>query len=253
MCGILLGAVCLISGCGKREAVFVAGENPWEETSLSSEEDKVQTQQSNSSGDGTNAEDTKEEVPVKGQGQEEAPVGGQDQKWVPLEGQEALQELVVYVCGQVQNPGVYTLHYGSRIADAVELAGGMTPEAADVLNLAEVIGDGQMIRVPSLEEVRELEWEYDFSDFGSKAASGQAGAGNETKGKDTGSASEGRVSLNGATREQLLTLPGIGESKADAILRYRQEHGAFQSVEEIMNISGIKEGVFLKIKDKITI
>ena len=68
-----------------------------------------------------------------------------------------------------------------------------------------------------------------------------------------GSGGETRVNLNTAQREELMTLPGIGESKADSIIRYREEHGAFTSPEEIMNISGIKSAVYSKIRDRITV
>lgn len=158
---------------------------------------------------------------------------------------ENKEELVVYVCGQVREPGVYTLQVGARIGDAVELAGGMTEEAAvDAINLAQTVGDAQMIRVPSLEEVEALGPGYVLP---------ESGSGGAESGGDTGAGTSGQISLNRATRDQLMTLPGIGGSKADAILRYRQEVGAFENIEEIMNITGIKEGVFLKIKDQITI
>lgn len=153
--------------------------------------------------------------------------------------------LVVYVCGQVQMPGVYELERGSRIGDAVEMAGGMTEEAAaDVLNLAQELVDAQMIRVPSKEEVK--------ANGGWESEQGITGQGSIQGTGETADVA-GKISLNTATREQLLTLPGIGESKADAILQYRQEKGGFRSIEEIMDISGIKEGVFSKIKDQITV
>ena len=66
-------------------------------------------------------------------------------------------------------------------------------------------------------------------------------------------ASGGRVNLNTATREELMTLPGIGEAKAEAVIRYREEHGTFQTVEEIMQISGIKDAIYMKIKDRLTV
>ena len=68
----------------------------------------------------------------------------------------------------------------------------------------------------------------------------------ETKG-------DGKVNLNLASKEELMTLPGVGEAKADLIIQYREEHGRFQNIEDVMNISGIKEGLFAKIKDNITV
>jgi len=133
--------------------------------------------------------------------------------------------LIVYVCGQVNHPGIYELPENARIADAIAAAGGMT-EAADpeYLNQAAVLVDGQKIRVPTPEEVKQ------------EAEAQRA---------------DGRVNLNTADAKELMSLSGIGESKAEAIVRYREEKGGFRSIEEIMNIEGIKEGVFQKIKDKI--
>lgn len=136
--------------------------------------------------------------------------------------------LTVYVCGHVAVPSVYELPEGSRVCDAVAAAGGMTEDAAcDYLNLAEKIEDGIRIYVPGAEEVQD--------------PSGGIGA------------QDGKINLNTATKEELMTLDGIGESKAQSILRYREEHGRFQSVEEIMNVAGIKEGVFQKIKDNVVV
>ena len=75
----------------------------------------------------------------------------------------------------------------------------------------------------------------------------------ESDAQTASATSSDKISLNKATKEQLLSLPGIGESKANAIVAYRTEHGSFQKIEDIMNISGIKNGVFDKIKNKITI
>lgn len=140
----------------------------------------------------------------------------------------AVAEIYVQVSGAVVNPGVYSLPEGSRIFEAVELAGGVT-EQADVktLNQAQVLKDGQMVYVYAVGE--------------QKAA--EQGAAEE----------DGRVNLNTASAEQLMTLPGIGQSKAEAIISWREEHGAFEKIEDIMNITGIKEGVFSKIKDQIKV
>ena len=135
----------------------------------------------------------------------------------------------VYVCGSVNCPGVYELSEGSRITDAIEAAGGMTEEAADTyLNLAETLSDGQKIEVPSLEEAEAL------TEAGKTEAAGL-------------------VNLNRATEEELMTLSGIGASKAKEIIRYRETKGGFGKPEDLMKIPGIKEGVFHKIRDQITV
>ena len=143
----------------------------------------------------------------------------------------------VYVCGQVHNPGVYTLLEGSRIYDLFTQAGGLTEEAAkDYWNQARILKDGEMIYVPSKEEVKNLPLEImpDRVDN------------NETDSLD-------KVNINTASKEELMSLPGIGETKALAILAYRKEHGLFSSIEQLKDVEGIKEAVFSKIKVYIEI
>lgn len=143
----------------------------------------------------------------------------------------------VYVCGAVVNPGVYTLPSDARICDALEAAGGFTEEAAkEAVNLAELIRDAEQIRIPTAEEAESLQ--------GDLAAEG----GNVSEG-----GTDGRINLNTATREELMTIPGIGASKAESIVAYRMEQGDFADVRDIMKITGIKEGIFEKIKDRITV
>lgn len=149
---------------------------------------------------------------------------------------EMLQEedtkalIYVYVCGRVKNPGVYVLSEGDRLFQAVEMAGGPLPDS-DVtkINMAQKLEDGQKIYIPSPEEAETM---------------------TETAGAEV---PQGAVNINSATRELLMTLPGIGESKADAIVAYRQSHGPFGSLEALMDVPGIKEGVYEKIKDRISI
>ena len=141
----------------------------------------------------------------------------------------------VYVCGAVNTPGVYEVDRDARVFEALESAGGMTPEAsADAVNLARAVVDGEQIYVPTAEEVS------------------QQGAGVGTESIPNGTA-QSKVNINTASMEELMTLTGIGEAKAGSIVRYREEHGRFQSIEELMEIEGIKEGVFSKIKEDITI
>lgn len=139
--------------------------------------------------------------------------------------------IFVHVCGEVCAPGVYELPSDSRVYEALEAAGGMT-ETADFscLNQAERVNDGQQIYVLSKEEARNM----------------QEGSGGVQE-------DDGRISLNTASKEELMTLTGIGEVKAEAIVRYREDKGGFTSVEELKEIEGIKEGVFNKVKDHIKI
>ncbi len=145
--------------------------------------------------------------------------------------------IYVDVCGQVARPGVYRLPGGSRVFEAVEMAGGMTAEAeASAVNQAKELSDAEQVYVPSSEEVEE------------NPALSQA----QTE-SGSAEAAGGKVNINTATKEELMTLTGIGEVKADAIIRYRQEQGSFQKPEDLKNIDGIKDGVYQKVKDQITV
>jgi competence protein ComEA len=124
--------------------------------------------------------------------------------------------LFVNVVGAVRRPGLYRLKEGSRVADAVMRAGGPTPKAQiELLNLAARIADGEQIVVPR------------------RGAAGPAAA---TSG---GAVAAGPVHLNSATLEQLDALPGVGPVTGQKILDYRQQHGAFGSVDELDAIVGI--------------
>ena len=141
--------------------------------------------------------------------------------------------IYVYVCGAVVSPGVYTLPEGSRLFEACEAAGGFLRGAARTeVNLAREVFDGEQVRIPFL---------YELQDPGN--AGGLSSAFTE----------DGKLDLNSAAVADLCTLPGIGESKAGSILSYREEHGGFSSIDELMQVEGIKEGIFNKIKDKITV
>lgn len=144
---------------------------------------------------------------------------------------------VVFVCGEVCKPGVYSLDAGSRMMDAVEAAGGYTKDAYEnYLNLAGLIEDEQKIYVPSKEEV---EVSLSTGEIIEPSISmGEADL-------------SGKIELNSATKEELMTLTGVGESKANKIIEYRETSGPFKKPEEIMQIPGIKEGMFSKIKDSI--
>ncbi len=154
------------------------------------------------------------------------------------EEKEATVSCMVHVCGAVERPGVYELPQGSRIYQAIECAGGLSAEAdPDYLNQADFVSDGEKVYVPTREEVAEM-------DSPLQNVVTQSG---ET------SATSGLVNLNTASEEQLCTLPGIGSSKAKSIIVYREEHGSFDQIESVMNVAGIKDGLFQKIKAYITV
>ena len=147
----------------------------------------------------------------------------------------AISTVTVYVCGAVNRPGVYELPGGTRIVDAIDAAGGMDPSADhDYINQAMLLEDGAKVYVPTCEETE---------------AAGTLGVGADNA---SGSVT-GKVNLNTADAAELMTLPGIGEAKAALIIEYRDQNGRFDSIEDIMKISGIKEGMFNKIKDRISI
>lgn len=163
-------------------------------------------------------------------------------------GKNASAELVVHVCGAVVAEGVYRLPAGSRVVDAVEAAGGFTREAARAYwNQADCVKDGMQIYIPSEEEAKE--WKAGTEPPQEIGGSIKA----QTPAGEAAQAGDGKLNLNQAGREELMSLPGIGESKAEAILSYREEKGGFGSIEELMEVPGIKEGVFRKIKERITI
>ena len=157
-------------------------------------------------------------------------------------GQEPEQEtdaIFVYVCGQVAAPGVYELSAGARVYQAIERAGGTLEGASpESLNLAQQAEDGQKIYVPSKEEAEAGTFPQDDS-WGAASSSREQGG--------------GKVNLNTADLEELMTLTGIGQTRAEAIISYREEEGAFQAPEDIMKVDGIKEGIYEKLKDEITV
>ena len=147
------------------------------------------------------------------------------------------ESVCVYVCGAVVNEGVYYLDASARKEEALFAAGGYAEGAVSgYINLAEKVTDGERIYFPFENEITE-------SDMISENISSDKEIISENS----------KVNINTAGKEELMTLPGIGESKAQLIIDYRNENNGFDSIEELMNIDGIKEGIFNKIKDYITV
>lgn len=169
--------------------------------------------------------------------------------------QQAL--FVVHICGAVCEPGVYELPQDSRIMDAVNAAGGFSENAAsDARNLAERIVDGTRIRIPTIEEYEEellaAETGMDLSKLEDSAVAGIGDPGNVSA-SAVGGSEEVLVNINTANAAMLQTLPGIGVSRAEAIIAYREQVGAFSCIEDIMKVSGIKQAAFEKLKSRITV
>lgn len=142
---------------------------------------------------------------------------------------DRVNEVYVYVAGKVKNPDVYKVPEDYRIYQVIELAGGFLEDAETRnINMADRIFDGMQITVYALGE-----------------ETVQYGYGTDNSG--------GMININTASKEELMTLPGIGETKAESIISFRNENGHFDSIEDIMKISGIKEGAFEKIKSYITV
>ena len=238
--GLLLGAGLLLSaaaaalcGCAKeQEPLFSVQEDLPEEESTASEmpeesssgNDSDASRQS-SENNSSDPENVREETPE--------------------------HRICVHVTGAVRHPGVYELPEGARIIDAADAAGGLTEEADRVwVNQAAVLTDGMQIYFPTREET--ADYERNAADLLSGTYT--SGAADSEKGEMGGSsASGGRVNINTADRETLMTLHGIGEAKAEAIIAYREEHGGFRSIEEIREVNGIKDSVFAKIRESISV
>ena len=136
--------------------------------------------------------------------------------------------IVVYITGEVQNPDIYEVPEHSRLYEVIEVAGGFLPGASkESLNLARFVFDGEQIFVP----------QYTTDDE------------NDSKAFMIST----KVSINQGSVDELMTLTGIGETKAKAIIEYRKTYGPFQKIEDIMNVNGIKDAMYKKIKNEIVI
>ena len=168
----------------------------------------------------------------------------------------------VHVCGAVRKAGVYELPAGSRVFEAVQEAGGFAADADEsYVNQAQRLSDGAKLVIPTVEQVEEAAGDSrtEAGRIGIVEQAGVQEAGYGVSAAGTGDSdgrtdpvsvsADGRININTAPEAQLCEIPGIGATRAAAIAAYRQEHGGFSSIEEIMNVSGIKEGTYAKIKE----
>lgn len=161
------------------------------------------------------------------------------------------QTITIDIKGEVNKPGVYKLPIGSRVVDAIEISGGTTKKAdTSMLNLSKVLSDENVIVVYNKysQNTKTIEKECNCPDINDGCINN-----NLVENKSTNKDENIKVSINTATKEELMSLSGIGESKAIDIINYRNEFGLFKSIEDLKKISGIGDKLFDKIKDQITI
>lgn len=226
---ILAMIVCILLGCQKKDELVLSQvqeeELQLQEVSTETVSEEAESGEVDSEKAGSEETTTKETVT-----------------------EPEIPKIIVHICGAVCRPGVYELTEGDRICQAVEKAGGFTEDADEnLLNQAQKLVDGMQLVIPTRQEAE-------------KAL--EEGTGDQSFLRYTGqmlssslSTSEGNglININTATEEMLCTLPGVGSEKARSIIAYRTEHGSYQRIEDIMNVTGIKEGMFAKMKDKITV
>lgn len=170
--------------------------------------------------------------------------------------------IYVHICGAVMKPGVYEMTPGDRIFNAVESAGGFAEDAStDYVNLAQEIADGMKITIPTVAEAEAMaetspeavSTPLEYAGTATATATTAAAASDGSAGASASGASDGRININTADASALTSITGIGPARAEAIIAYREQNGAFGSIEDIRNVSGIGDSTFNKLKDEITV
>lgn len=163
----------------------------------------------------------------------------------------AVETIFIDIKGEVENPGVYEMQLGDRVIDALQMAGGFTDEATtDNVNLSKKLKDESVIIIPSyLKDYENVtiknDYEIDINDDIVQF--------DENESNEKIESSSSLVNINTASVVELMSLDGIGESKAKAIIEYRDTNGDFKNILDIKNVSGIGESIYEKIKDYITV
>lgn len=177
------------------------------------------------------------------------------------ETKEKINYFYVDIKGAVKTPGVYKLEEGKRVDDAIKMAGGLIENSdTSIINLSKKIEDEMLIIIYTKEELQEYKNNLKIEEINKKLKeeiicpdySNKACINIEEK-KENDVSESNKISINKATKEELMTVSGIGESKAEEIIKYREENGEFKSIEDITSVSGIGESLYEKIKDYITV
>ena len=169
------------------------------------------------------------------------------------------KKIKIDIKGEILNPGVYQLKENDRVSDAINVAGGLTENAdTELINLSKTLKDEMVIIIYNKEEIEKIRQESNKTETIIKYIEKKCTCPDTTndaciKKATTEEKKDTKVSINTATVEELMTIDGIGESKAKAIVKYRETNGNFETIEEIKNVSGIGESTFEKFKDYITV
>ena len=165
--------------------------------------------------------------------------------------EDEIDKIFVDIKGMVNNEGVYSVDSGKRVIDVIELAGGLKDGAnTRFINLAKIVSDGEVIVIYSNDEIdkaKEPKIVYVDTPCVCEEVKNDACLVDNIN-KDN----NGKININTSSAEELKTLDGIGEAKANSIIDYRNKNGNFKSIEDLLNVSGISEKIFNNIKDKIT-
>ena len=254
---ILCGTLFLtgLTGCKSREAQFLIDglQEAKAEVDAESSEEKTSGQKSKKDTDDRQNDDGSSAESRNKQAESDGSDAGNGTE-INSAGETQPEMIYVDVCGAVANPGDFQLAAGSRVFQAIEAAGGYLPEAAlTCVNRAGVLTDGQQLYILTQEEMEQQGLDpAEMAGASDGQMNGSAGTGQNT-GIAAQAQQDNRININTADVTQLTTLTGIGATRAQAIIAYRQENGPFAAIEDIMNVQGIKEGTFAKIKDEIVV
>ena len=254
---ILCGTLFLtgLTGCKSTEAQFLIDglQEAKAEVDAESSEEKTSGQKSKKDTDDRQNDDGSSAESRKKQAESDGSDAGNG-TGINSTGETQPEMIYVDVCGAVANPGVFQLAAGSRVFQAIEAAGGYLPEAAlTCVNRAGVLTDGQQLYILTQEEMERQGLDpVEMAKASDGQMNGSAGTGQNT-GIAAQAQQDNRININTADEAQLTTLTGIGATRAQAIIAYREENGPFAAIEDIMNVQGIKEGTFAKIKDEIVV
>ena len=175
----------------------------------------------------------------------------QENKVESVENENNEEKIKVHMSGAVNKEGVVELEINSRIADAIDKAGGIKENACmDEINLAYKLEDGMKVYIPTIDEKKEAEQSNERGTQNNEYVTIDGGTNNKNENKSQEST---KININTCTQTELETLPGIGPSTALKIIQYRNEKGTFKSIEEIKEVSGIGESKFNQIKDLIKV